>query len=137
MNKGKRIGQLGDSWTGGRKGGEEGGQVSGADYRVVVGMANMQYALHGKRLIMQGPHCNVDTPSTKPPFPLPYTPSPPCPLLCAYYNTIFFRPSIILCVHENRVCSFFFCFVFCCFWFCFSSIFTAHFYSQTNFLTSN
>lgn len=42
------------------------------------------------------------------PFPCPTLPLSPCPLLCAYYNTIFFRPSIILCVHENRVCSFFF-----------------------------
>lgn len=46
------------------------------------------------------------------PFPCPTLPLSPCPLLCAYYNTIFFRPSIILCVHENRVCSFFlFCFL--------------------------
>lgn len=46
------------------------------------------------------------------PSSCPTLPLPPCPLLCAYYNTIFFRPSIILCVHENRVCSFFlFCFL--------------------------
>lgn len=78
------------------------------DYRVVVGMANMQYALHGKRLIMQGPHCNVGTLSTNPSLSAALHSLSPCLLLCAYYNTIFFRPSIILCVHENRVCSFFF-----------------------------
>lgn len=57
---------------------------------------------------MQGPHCNVGTLSTNPSLSPALHSLSPCLLLCAYYNTIFFRPSIILCVHENRVCSFFF-----------------------------
>lgn len=70
------------------------------------------------------------------PFPCPTLPLSPAP--CCVHITIqfsFVRQSF--CVYMKIVFVVFFCFVFCCFWFCFSSIFTAHFYSQTNFLTSN
>lgn len=112
------------------KGYRDGWVVATIDYWVVVGMANMQYALHGKRLIMQGPHCNVGT--------LP-SPCPTLPLLpCCVHITIqfsFVRQSF--CVYMKIVFVVFSFSAVFCFRFCFSSIFTAHFYSQTNFLTSN
>lgn len=81
------------------------------DYRVVVGMANMQYALHGKRLIMQGPHCNVGTLSTNP-SPLLYTPSPPAS--CCVHITIqfsFVRQSFCVYMKIVFVVFFLFCFL--------------------------
>lgn len=63
------------------------------------------------------------------------------PAVCAYYNTIFFRPSIILCTWKSCLSIFFlfflvFSFLFSFFFFVFPA-FSLHFYSQTNFLTSN
>lgn len=82
------------------------------DYRVVVGMANMQYALHGKRLIMQGPHCNVGTPSTKHPLPPALHSLSPCP--CCVHITIqfsFVRQSFCVYMKIVFVVFFLFCFL--------------------------
>lgn len=69
-------------------------------------------------------------------------PFPPCPTLplpsCCVHITIqfsFVRQSF--CVYMKIVFVVFSFSAVFCFRFCFSSIFTAHFYSQTNFLTSN
>lgn len=79
-----------------------------------------KYALHGKRLIMQG-CCISPTPSTLP--------------LCVHITIQFLRQSI-LCTWKSCLSIFFLVFCFYFFFFVFPA-FSLHFYSQTNFLTSN
>lgn len=59
------------------------------------------------------------------------------PAVCAYYNTIFFSTSINFVYMKIVFVDFFFSFLFLFFFFFVFPAFSLHFYSQTNFLTSN